>query len=224
MRGAEPDCRIDIYTLGLILNEMFTGEIAYAVGYKTISSVAPEFEYLEALVAEMLRQTPNERPSTIEVIKRQLIGRKNEFINMHRLNVLEETVIPVSEVDDPIISDPPRLIDKDWNDGMLTLIFSRPVNENWVWALKNMGTFSTFGHYHPTQFRVSGDRAMINARDTDVQAVIDQFKGWLPRVNQVYEAKIRREIREAEEKTRKELEAQVAMQEARQRVLRDVRI
>ena len=63
-----------------MLNEMFTREVPHGTDFKTISSVAPDFAYLDNLVLEMLRQSPAERPASLEVIKQQLKARGLEFV------------------------------------------------------------------------------------------------------------------------------------------------
>ena len=65
---------------------------------------------------------------------------------------------------------------------------------------------------------------MIGAKEEQVQKIIDYFTGWLPQVNRVYEERVRREEKEAEEKERKDLERQIAEQEARQRILKNVKL
>jgi len=52
----------------MILNEMFTGQAPHGTGYKTIGRVSSEYEYLDDLITNMLRQSPEERFATIEDI------------------------------------------------------------------------------------------------------------------------------------------------------------
>jgi eukaryotic-like serine/threonine-protein kinase len=59
----------DIYALGLMLNEMFTGVVPQGTEYRLIGQVAKEQGFLDAMVASMLRQTPADRPASIAEIK-----------------------------------------------------------------------------------------------------------------------------------------------------------
>ena len=203
---------------------MFTGEIPQGTGYRTITKVAADYEYLDSMVEEMMRQSPQERINSIEEIKNQLIGHKNEFITRQKISELKDTVVPVTDLDDPLITDPPRIVNFDWDRNTLTLIFQQPVNEKWVWALQNMRSYSSLMGYGPEAFKIRGDKAVINATEDLVQRIIDYFNDWLPNANRVYEQRIRREKEEAEETQRKELERQIKEQEARQRVLKNIKL
>ena len=223
-RGIEVNQRVDIYALGLILNEMFTREVPYGTDYKTIGSVDSEYDYLDGLVSEMLRQSPSDRPASIEAIKAQLIGRQNEFITLQRISTLKQTVISETDLDDPLISDPPRLIDFDYDQGTLILILNRPINDRWVWALQNMGHYSSIMGKGPEAFSFRGDRATIHAREREIQDIINYFKGWLPMANTKYEAKLRQEITDEANNKRKRMQEEIEEQERRQRLRKNVKI
>ena len=223
-RGTKVDSRVDIYSLGLMLNEMFTGEVPYGTGFKTIAQVSPEHGYLDDIISNMIRQSPQDRPASIEAVKEQLIGRKNEFINRQQISKLREEVIPVTEVDDPLIVDPPRIVNFDWDHGTLTLILHRPVNRKWEWAFHNMGNYSFTMGKEPQHFHISGDKAVIQAHEHEVQGIIDIFKSWLPIANRKYEDTIRREKQKVEEDLRKQLQLRIEQEEARQRVLKATKL
>ncbi len=223
-RGDRVDHRADIYALGLILNEMFTGQVPLGTEYKTIREVAPEYVYLDDLVARMLCQSSEDRFASIEEIKQQLIGRKNEFVSRQRVSELRETVVPVTEIDDPLISDPPRLVNFDWDHGTLTLFLSRPVNSGWVQSLPNVHIYNFVHGRGPMHFPVSGDKAVISAQENEVQRIIDSFKEWLLSANQAYEHKVRREKQQEEVAKRQQLEREIKQEEARQRVLKNVKM
>ncbi len=223
-KGMVQDKRTDIYALGLMLNEMFTGEIPVGTGYKTIETIAPEFEYLDSIVETMIRQSPEERPATIEQVKMQLIGRKEEFITRQRVSKLKETVVPVTDLDDLLIEDPIRIVGADWERGRLTIVFQHPVNQEWIEALRGMGSHTAVSGKGPEVFAFDNNKAIIGAREDEVQRIIDYFAVWLPQANATYQRNMKRKKEQEETRQRKELERQIQEQEVRQRVLKNIKI
>ncbi len=218
-RGATKDHHADIYALGLILNEMFTGVLAHGTGYVTVKSVAAEYAYLDEIVSQMLRQSPNERLDSIAAIKGQLQGRKLDFVTLQRISELKKTVVSTSEIDDPLVVNPPELIDGDYQRGALILYLSRPVNDRWVSEIRNMrASFESMMGKGPERFRFSGDTVTVPAREDEAQQIVDYFKTWLPIANRQYAERIRREKQEEEEQQRRERQKEIEELERQQRV------
>jgi len=224
IRRAAVDQRADIYALGLILNEMFTEQVPNGTDYKLIGTVAPQFAYLDELVALMLRQAPEGRPASIEEVKRELISRGNEFVARQRVSQLKETVVPVGDIDDPLVVDPVRIVGADWDDNVLTLMFQHAITPAWQQALLNMGSHSALMGAGPERFTFRGNKGFVNIDDRYAQDVINNFKVWLPKANCVYVERVRREKREAEEAERERLRQEAKRQEARANVLRNLKI
>ena len=76
----------DIYSLGLIINETFTGEIPCGTNYKKVADVYPPFNFLDFIISTMIVQDYKFRENDIKVI----INKIN--IEMERLNDFNEEV------------------------------------------------------------------------------------------------------------------------------------
>ncbi len=224
-RGGVCDQRTDIFALGLILNEMFTKVIPHGTEYPTIEAIASEFVYLDDLVGWMIRQRLDDRPSSIEAIKRELIGRRHAFVERQELDRLKRTVAPVSELNDPILADPIRIVGADWDRNTLTLKLNQPVNADWTQALQ-------FGPYSrssvmgkgPEAFHFTGDSATVSVPADDVQRIIDYFKSWLPFAHQIYAQRRKHAKEEQERQQRAALEQEIQRRTAREQVLGRLKI
>jgi len=73
------DQRADIFSLGLILNELFTAEIPNGTSYKKIADVVPAYAYLDAVVDKMLKQSPKARLASIHEIQLEIENARNRY-------------------------------------------------------------------------------------------------------------------------------------------------
>jgi hypothetical protein len=177
------------------------------------------------MVSQMLRQSPNERPDSLAAIKGQLQGRKLDFVTLQRISELKKTVVSTSEIDDPLVVNPPELIDGDYQRGALILYLSRPVNDRWVSEIRNMrASYSSVMGKGPERFRFSGDTATVPAREDEAQQIVDYVKAWLPIANRQYAERIRREKQEEEEQQRRERQMEIEELERQQRVRESLKI
>lgn len=71
------DGRADVYAAGLILNEMFTGELVGAAKYTKISDIAPEYAYLDDVFDELYCQNPSDRLYPVNAILDKIDNLKN---------------------------------------------------------------------------------------------------------------------------------------------------
>lgn len=61
------DHRADIYAMGLILNEIFTGQVLQGSNYLNIANISPMYSYIDDVVEKMVCQSPEYRISIPEI-------------------------------------------------------------------------------------------------------------------------------------------------------------
>ena len=223
-RGRVVDSRADIYAVGLILNEMFTHEIPQGTGFKTISSVSPEYSYLDEVIEKMIRQNPDERISSIKKVKKILKGLGANFVSEQKLSHYKSEVIPISEIDDPLVVNPIVIEDFEWDNNNLTLILNQQVNSRWINAFHNMGNFSSVQGHRPNTFTFNGNKIKTQAREEVVQPIINIFKSWIPRATRKYEQTLKDEQHRREEHAREEQRKNIEQEEAKARLRNNIKL
>ncbi len=222
--GQKVEQQADIYPLGLILNEMFTGQIPQGTGFRKIKEVAPEFGYLDDLVEMMLQQQPEQRIQSMTRVKQELIGRGNEFIRLQQLETLRKQVVPETELNDPILSDPIRAVEKqDYSNGVLVLRLNRRVNDVWQQCFRLRATaFSS--NVSSAMMSFQDDKVLIRVNDHFVPQAVEFFKQYCAAANEEYVARIKREHQEEIERRRAALRSQVLAEENSARILAKVQL
>ncbi|MEE9337627.1 MAG: protein kinase [Methylococcaceae bacterium] len=211
VRGGKIGKETDIYSLGLIINEIFTGELALGKNHKNIGDYSKQYQYLDSIVERMLQQNISDRYSDISEVKKEMSALSREYIASLKISKLDSTVIESHEVDDPIVAEPMKITDVEWDRGVLHINLNHTINSTWQWAFLNMGNYSSVMGKSPEYFKFQGKIAIIGAGDeSEAQRIINHFKEWLPKISQVYENKIRVEAKKSEheeiEKLRRKIE------------------
>ncbi len=204
-RGRQVDRRADIYALGLILNEMFTGQIPHGTGYVGIGAKHSDYAYLDELIEKMLSQNPDDRPSTIDDVKTELRIRGSDFIAAQRLSEHKKKIISENEIDDPLVDSPPKISEVDWQDGELILTLNTGVNSPWADCFKNIGDYSCMVGYEPNKFQVTTMELRIECPEGAAMKLLDYAKDYVAKANKSYEQFVHRRLNEEKRK----LEARV---------------
>jgi serine/threonine protein kinase len=203
--GRQVDERADIFALGLILNEMFTGEVPQGTGHKRVGSVAPDYAYLDPVIEAMIQQSPGNRPPSIAKIKEELIGRGNEFVAKQRLDQARKVVVPETTPDDPLGGEDIRVVSADYSAGSLICQLSAAPPPEWIVALQNPkhSYSSVMGDASPHSVQISGPKAVLAARATTAADTARNLKDWVSHANGQYRQELRRKT---EEKRQREID------------------
>jgi serine/threonine protein kinase len=227
VRGGTAGEMADIYALGLILNELFTGSVPHGTRYATIEKAAKEHADLDALVTDMLAQSPQHRPTSIAIVKGRIRRYAMEAVSAQKLSKITKTVVKADEIDDPLADNPLVVVGIDWQpNGVLTVFLDREVNPNWVRAFRNMGSYTSVYGLGPEQFtfQPNGTAIVSGVQEHSVQDVINHFKVWLPRTSQILKQHLKEEAVKQARAERVRLQSERQAEEARLRVLRNIRI
>jgi serine/threonine protein kinase len=222
--GREVGAPADIWALGLILNELFTGRVPHGTDYVLIGKEHPEYAYLDLVVDQTMKQEAGARYESIGRLKAAIASHHAEFISIQKLSAFDATVIPEGEIDDPLAHDPPKLVRAAWDNGVLNLVLDRSVNQSWVSALHNMGSYSSVMGIPPQSFRFDGKEVFALVPPHSAQHVIDHFKEWLPRATQVLKFNLEQEAARKKREVEEQLKRERAAEEELLRINRSLKI
>lgn len=224
MRGKAVDSMADIYALGLILNEMYSGAVPQGTSFRRVSEVASQYSYLDGLIDLMLRQEPSSRPS-IGDVKRQLIARGHEFLSVQRLDSLKSQVVPETEVDDPILREPIALVSTDFRDNRLVFELTMTPNPNWIAAFRHpKSAWQSYPGSGPESFSFAGNKASVGlSPGMSAKQLVDWTKSYIELANRQYAAAVVADHRKRLAAEREGLRRKVAEEERRQKILDELK-
>lgn len=224
-KGQQVDHRADVYALGLILNEMYTGTVPYGTGFIRISAKHPEFSYLDDLVDLMIQQQVEKRIASVAAIKDELISRGNKFVAEQRLDSLRKQVIPEAQIEDALIADPIRVTSAEGFTGDALIVkLNRQINQAWLNCFKNMGAYRYTTNFRPDWINIQGDIAYLPTDRNFAQQAVGYFKEYCETANRLYAEMVVNNHRKRLEEKRQQLEQQKRKEELNLEVLKTIRV
>lgn len=204
IRGNGVDHRADIFALGLILNEMFTGTPPLAGGHPLIRAASPAHSYLDDVVNRMIRHSPEDRYPSIDELKRDLIARGNTFVVLQKLNEAKRAVVPASTSNDPLAGVPVTIKAREYEPGELIFRLEPHPPPKWLECLHRHFTEPTIYNGYMTyqlDVRQDGRIGLAPASEGTVASQAATFKAAVDLVNKEYQAKLRLEAQDLDQRT-----------------------
>lgn len=225
-RGTVVDGRADIFAIGLLINEMFTGKVIAGVNYETIGSVAPNYSYLDKIVEQMICQNPNDRLYPVEKIVVQILAAQTKEQESKKLIALSSSEAETDDGFHEIVV--PSITGYEYIDGTLYIHLKDLDNNNshiWFSELKR-GEFDHrfFWGYDTKQLSMVNNELItmiVPIGDAHyIKKIAQYIKEWLvpatKSYNKMQRAKFENEKIEKERKRQKEIERLRAEAKARE--------
>lgn len=223
-RGASVDRRADVFSLGLILNEMFTHEVPQGAGYRTIGSVAPNFAYLDPIVERMIQSSAERRYQSIDEIKCDLIGHRNAYVAQQRLDEATRQVVASAA---PPAFEPLKIVGFDYSGATLVLQLDRNVPSGWAPEFHQpRGGHSAVMGYGPETFQIQGRTVAVNARENEslIQSLVNNAKNYVDAANRGYVLQQQEQAARQERAEREAQERRIAEAQLRANILKNVKL
>ncbi len=196
-RGQTVDKTADVYALGLMLNELFTGDVPQGTGYQQIANVHSDFAYLDSVVDAMIRHRSQERLGSVDAVKQRFIGERANYISRQKLDQLTKTVVPDTEVDDPLVRDPIRLVDFDVHDSGVRLRLSLQPNQQWIELYRHMSGVNFFMGSDFRKAPISNTTIELRSHNEhEYQQLINQTKAGIEATNNAYATLVRNQAQQ----------------------------
>lgn len=180
----------DIYSLGLIFNEIFTKKVPFGNSYKKVTDCYEEICFLDKVIDKMISQNPKDRYDCVE----DIIHEINALIILHEkeeeIKRLKEIKYEEAEETDILVLEPPKLIDFKYDDdiGQVFFYLDKRVNQEWINCMTK-GSYGEMLGFGPGKLRFKDDVAIANISRghlNNLQSIIDYFKSWVDNANNHY--------------------------------------
>jgi hypothetical protein len=203
-------------------NELFTGRLGLGRDAQTVSSVSQEYGFLDAVIDKALQDDPQRRYSDASELRTDLEARIKLAESGAAKRRLQSELL---DVDDTAPQAPQMVLESvDWVNELLILYFREPVPRGWIDSFRKMGGFKFLPGKRPEMYRFEGNTASIPAAANQVKQLVELFKDWVARANGVHQRTVRAAHEQKRTAARRQREKDIAMEEARQRLLAQIRL
>ena len=207
VKGAIVNQRADIFALGLLLNEMVTGNLPRGASFKTIGDVDPQFDFLDEVVHVMMSNQPSSRPANAGEARTLIETHSMAADSKRALKALEQK--PIAQ---PALPQAKQyeIRGVDHLHGNLVLKLNEAPPRDWIVGLQKVGGPYTTS-FSPRMVQVQGDELWLPDQGHFNQENVNMTKQYVERANAWYLDRAREQAQraaaEAERLRREELDA-----------------
>ncbi len=226
-RGKKVDHRADIYALGLVMTEIFTGEVPRGANPTKIGEVREDFAFLDEVAEGMRNQNPDSRPGSIEYILGEIAVRRELAASSGRIAALQATKLESDQPYDPLLAEPVELVrgGADYRDGTLFLKLSQPVTPQWKTAFGQQPIQSSMvdrrgQRKDPQSFTFNGDVMRIEIDEGNINQLMPYVHRYLHDGNNHYRKDMQEEQRRREQAQKSEIKRRIEEDRRRQSAIR----
>lgn len=204
-RGGKADATTDLYSLALLLNEMFTGEIPQAADYKTIASVNPDYDYLDDLFASLYKQNQKERLQSADEVLKHLEALGHNKNNIEQIKRLSSITNSSDTFQDRITN-----VEKvEFRNNMLIFTLDKRVDNIWFTYLQRGAYTQSFSlGYDRDRLQSMGLNQIgmpVNEYEDEsfIKQLVGNVKAWINGADATYNIDMQKEC---ERKRREEMQ------------------
>ncbi len=188
-RGCNVSYQTDIYALSLILNEMFTGEIPQASGYKRIGDIAPDYKYLDDLFEKLFKQEPEERLYPEDLIITELAALTEKYkreLEKAKLKAIKDELVKPEKFET-------QIVDVKFRNNGVYFFFDTALPQEWFSMLRHgRYTHSVVSIYAPDKLEKINSNTIVmplsyyaNSENL-VTGIVCCVEDWVKKVNCEY--------------------------------------
>ena len=222
-RGEKVDHRADIYALGLMMTEIFTGEVPRGTNPTKIGEVREDFAFLDEVAEGMRNQNPDSRPESIEYILGEIAVRRELAASSGRVAALQADKLEPDQPSDPLLAEPVELVRSgaDYREGTLYLRLSQPVTPQWKTAFRQQPIQSSMvdrrgQRKDPQSFTFNGDVMQVEIDEGNINRLMSYVHRYLRDGNNHYRKDMQEEQRRREQAQKEEIERRIEEERRRQ--------
>ena len=222
-RNAIVDGHCDIFSLGLILNEMFTGTVIAGSNYKTVADVDKNYGFVDIIIEMMTAQSQKDRPYPTQNVAFQLKALiKEKQIDKELEQLVNITIHSEEAFDYPC----PQIIDIDYKDGVLKLYLNKvtPADWNQILTSGNYSRSSVMG-YGPERFHNNSERnntvfsIPVRSENTNpIESIVLRFKEWMSVTTRMYVSHVINNRRQESIRKEQEMQRLIKQKEAEKNI------